>query len=699
MSIQNDYKYYAFISYSRKNSPAANYLQKSLERSRIPTKKIHESFLPDDGKHIKPVFLDKRDLEVSEKDFSENIQYAIENSRYLLVLCSPESVQSEWVRKEISYFLKTHNNAINAIVPIILSGRPGSGGEDECLPEELRHADITSRNLPNMMAEKDETEKQGWENGLVQAMSYMLRVDRESIKATIDAEKMRIQRNYTIISLTALLISSILTAWALFAERKAKNNADLAQRNEVKANLNAETAKKNEMRAVAGEKKAQENEAEAKRQAGIAQKNEARAIAGEKKALENEAEAKRQADVAKKSLEFLQNVFLSSDPTKSGNKDIKVIDAINAKISEIHRIKEWQLKASVAMTVGVIFNNLGKHKEALNLLKISVSLYEKHAPGTEELAASYNIIGLLYSSQGNYAAAFENHQKALTIWKKNLPENHPYIAASYNNIGLLYSNQGNYAAALDYQQKALAIRKKTLPENHPDIAKSYHNIGLLYSNQRNYTAALNYHQKALAIRKKTLPENHPDIAQNYNNIGVVYFDQKKCAAALDYYQKALAIYKKILPENHPDIARSYNNIGVVYDRHRNYTEALDYFRKALAIRKKTLPENHPDIAQSYSNIGMVYRGQRNYTEALDYLQKALAIRKKTLPENHPFIASSYNNIGITYFSTGKYKIAYDHIKKAYEMARLKRGEKHPSTKRYLKNLKIAEQKLKESKQK
>ena len=657
MSIQNDYKYYAFISYSRKNSPAANYLQKSLERSRIPTKKIHESFLPDDGKHIKPVFLDKRDLEVSEKDFSENIQYAIENSRYLLVLCSPESVQSEWVRKEISYFLKTHNNAINAIVPIILSGRPGSGGEDECLPEELRHADITSRNLPNMMAEKDETEKQGWENGLVQAMSYMLRVDRESIKATIDAEKMRIQRNYTIISLTALLISSILTAWALFAERKAKNNADLAQRNEVKANLNAETAKKNEMRAVAGEKKAQENEAEAKRQAGIAQKNEARAIAGEKKALENEAEAKRQADVAKKSLEFLQNVFLSSDPTKSGNKDIKVIDAINAKISEIHRIKEWQLKASVAMTVGVIFNNLGKHKEALNLLKISVSLYEKHAPGTEELAASYNIIGLLYSSQGNYAAAFENHQKALTIWKKNLPENHPYIAASYNNIGLLYSNQGNYAAALDYQQKALAIRKKTLPENHPDIAKSYHNIGLLYSNQRNYTAALNYHQKALAIRKKTLPENHPDIAQNYNNIGVVYFDQKKCAAALDYYQKALAIYKKILPENHPDIARSYNNIGVVYDRHRNYTEALDYFRKALAIRKKTLPENHP------------------------------------------FIASSYNNIGITYFSTGKYKIAYDHIKKAYEMARLKRGEKHPSTKRYLKNLKIAEQKLKESKQK
>jgi len=450
-----EYKYYAFISYSRKNSPAANYLQKSLERSKIPTKKVDESLLPQDGKHIKPVFLDKRDLEVSEKDFSENIQYAIENSRYLLVLCSPESALSEWVGREISYFLETHDNDIHAIVPIILSGRPGSGGEDECLPEELRRADIMSRNLPNMTAEKDETEKQGWENGLVQSMSYMLRVDRESIKATIDAEKMRIQRNYIIISLTALLISSVLTAWALFAERKAKNNADLAQRNEVKANLNAETAKKNEKRAIAGEKKAKEqaeradkNAKEAKRQAGIAQKNEARAIAGEKKALENEAEAKRQADIAKSSLEFLRNVFQSSDPTRSGNKDVKVIDAINAKIPEIYKIKAWQIKASVALTVGTILDNYGKYDEALKLLKMSVSLYEKHAPESAELATSYNNIGTVYSKQGNYTAALEYYQKALATYKKSLPENHSNIAASYHNIGSVYDSQGNYTAAL-----------------------------------------------------------------------------------------------------------------------------------------------------------------------------------------------------------------------------------------------------------
>ncbi|MBE6406481.1 MAG: tetratricopeptide repeat protein, partial [Lentisphaerae bacterium] len=469
MNTQKNYKFYAFVSYSRKNSPAANYLQKSLERSKIPTKKIHESLLPNDGKHIKPVFLDKRDLEVSEKDFSENIQYAIENSRYLLVLCSPESAQSEWVGREISYFLETHDNDLNAIVPIILSGRPGSCGEDECLPDALRRADIISRNLPNMTAEKDESEKQGWENGLVQAMSYMLRVDRESIKATIDAEKMRIQRNYTIISLTALLISSVLTVWALFAERKAKNNADLAQRNEVKANLNAETAKK--------------NEAEAKRQAGIAKKNEQRAVAGEKKALENEVKANEQTEVAKKTLEFLQNVFNSSDPAKSGNKDVKLIDVINAKIPEIHKIKEWQIKASVAMIVGDILCNSGKRKEALELMKISVSLYEKHAPGTKESALSYDNIGRVYYYLGDYTAALENCWKALTIYKRSFPDDFENISKCYNNIGAAYIELKNYPAALENIQKALSFEKKIVPSNHLSMAHCYNNLGTIYANQ------------------------------------------------------------------------------------------------------------------------------------------------------------------------------------------------------------------------
>ena len=132
-----DFQYYAFISYSRKNSKAASYLHKQLEHFRVPVKYVAEENRPN-GKFLRPVFRDRRDLEAGEGSFTAHIKTAIEKSRYLIVLCSPESAASHWVNEEIKYFLATHNNDYNAIVPVILNGEPGSGGGAECLPEILR---------------------------------------------------------------------------------------------------------------------------------------------------------------------------------------------------------------------------------------------------------------------------------------------------------------------------------------------------------------------------------------------------------------------------------------------------------------------------------------------------------------------------------------------------------------------------------
>ena len=84
------YKYYAFISYSRKNSKAAAYLHRSLEHFRIPVKYVAKENLPGNNKFMRPVFRDRRDLEAGEGCFTADLQQAIANSRYLIVLCSPE---------------------------------------------------------------------------------------------------------------------------------------------------------------------------------------------------------------------------------------------------------------------------------------------------------------------------------------------------------------------------------------------------------------------------------------------------------------------------------------------------------------------------------------------------------------------------------------------------------------------------------
>lgn len=252
---KTDFQYYAFISYSRKNSKAASYLHKQLEHFRVPLKYVAEENRPN-GKFLRPVFRDRRDLEAGEGSFTAHIKTAIEKSRYMIVLCSPESAASHWVNEEIKYFLATHNNDYNAIVPVILNGEPGSGGDMECLPEVLRLENITMRNLPSMIPDDGDDEKTGWENGVIQAMSYMLKVNREKVKATVDAEKVRQAKIYAVIGIAATIVFALLTAWAIHAERQATAN-------EKRAIAGEHEAKKQQKRAENGEKIAKENEAEA----------------------------------------------------------------------------------------------------------------------------------------------------------------------------------------------------------------------------------------------------------------------------------------------------------------------------------------------------------------------------------------------------------------------------------------------------
>ena len=64
------------------------------------------------------------------------------------------------------------------------------------------------------------------------------------------------------------------------------------------------------------------------------------------------------------------------------------------------------------------------------------------------------------------------YEKCLDIEKKSLPANHPSLATSYNNIGGVYGSMGEYSKALSFMDRALKIRQYSLPPSHPDIQAS-----------------------------------------------------------------------------------------------------------------------------------------------------------------------------------------------------------------------------------
>jgi hypothetical protein len=139
-----DKKYWAFISYSSKDRKWGQWLHKRLENYPIP-EEFRGVELFDGatlGKNLRPVFRDRDELSGSA-DLGPAIHRALQQSRFLVVLCSPNSAQSQWVNKEIVDFKELHGEA--NILALILEGEPNATANDalannlECFPPALQY--------------------------------------------------------------------------------------------------------------------------------------------------------------------------------------------------------------------------------------------------------------------------------------------------------------------------------------------------------------------------------------------------------------------------------------------------------------------------------------------------------------------------------------------------------------------------------
>lgn len=115
---RREYSYYAFISYSRADEKWARWIQRRLETYRFPTVLRRENQnLP---RKIFPICRDKTDLPGGV--LWEQLKHQLDESEYLIVICSPNSAASEWVGREISYFQELGRN--RNIIPFIVDGEP-----------------------------------------------------------------------------------------------------------------------------------------------------------------------------------------------------------------------------------------------------------------------------------------------------------------------------------------------------------------------------------------------------------------------------------------------------------------------------------------------------------------------------------------------------------------------------------------------
>ncbi len=202
-----DFKYYAFISYSTKDDPWGKRLQNKLENYRLPAVIRKKRGLS--RKPFKYVFY--APSEILPGGLDAELQYRLRVSRNLIVIGSPNSAKSYWVGKEIEYF--HHLGRDEKIHYFIIDGVPNSEDSDR----DCFHPILKELGIPEVLGAniQDHNHRWSWlnkEHAYLQLISKLLGVEFDELWKR---HKRRLIRHAIMWTVGALaVVAALVWVWA-----------------------------------------------------------------------------------------------------------------------------------------------------------------------------------------------------------------------------------------------------------------------------------------------------------------------------------------------------------------------------------------------------------------------------------------------------------------------------------------------------
>lgn len=213
--MNEEKKYFAFISYSHKDKKVAKKLQNFIQGYKIPAKLEDRPDLP---KRIGRVFRDEDELVGDE--LTPQIEEALKQSRYLIVVCSPNSAKSKYVNEEIEYFKSLGGET--KILPYIIAGKATTDEDPDCC-----YAPALRENQKKHQIVGGDAQENGAEAASVKLIAGMLRLEFNTLYDRFrKAEKRKRKIVITAITAFALLMAGV-TAWILFLYNDVKESKSI----------------------------------------------------------------------------------------------------------------------------------------------------------------------------------------------------------------------------------------------------------------------------------------------------------------------------------------------------------------------------------------------------------------------------------------------------------------------------------------
>ena len=716
MDINKDpgYRYDVFLSYRHKplDSRICKKLHTLLE-SYKPVRRFKSA-------RITRVFRDDEELPAAGI-LSDTIAKALASSRYLVVVCSPDTPESEWVDREVRTFIELGRS--NRIFALLISGTP-----DHSFPPSLKGVQgIENRTLRVTEAKENQiiTSLKRESLKIIAAVSgvswdqFRVANRRRSVKRII----------LTTASLVIMFCVSglyLLQQWLMASYYNIYANKEELLIHSVVQNvtngLHDRLKEVPEALPVVADI-LEENLIYLESMAaidtgstyteGYLGKGYLRTIAAWLD-LGDYSRAAKYADKAVEEFERLASVrsYLNGKSELltcysvagismqySGNLD-KAVSYYSKGVSLGRELDDQSPNTEIKKQIAQNLNSLGDCYTAMGCvddavfyyddsLKIYLGLMSYKDFSERELAGTYGHMASTLHNAGFYDQAsryyyeqishLQNLREAGTILDDTLLTD---MALCYANLGSILMYQGDNQQAVNMLEQASEILR---PVSISTPGKNYYHASILssmgeaYQNTGNHVLAGKYFSESLSLLEEYAEdtENLPAqcaLADNYRHLGLNAKFMAQTEEAINYYTNAISLYEWLANDRKElsqlwGLAVSLHDLGTVYMDNGSYDEAKPFLFKALgtfqAYDEATGTESSVNnIAICSNNIGLCFYNQTDYAGAIPHLLSAAEYyisRLEQADSSHRRIyADCCGYLGRCYAYQGEYERARDY---------------------------------------
>lgn len=232
-------------------------------------------------------------------------------------------------------------------------------------------------------------------------------------------------------------------------------------------------------------------------------------------------------------------------------------------------------KLLTLVAIAKVFEIVGDYYKSAQFLQQALGLNQDNRD-INSVALILNNLGNVNAAAGKIEEAFANYKRVLS-YRDDIDKR--FEAEALYNLGQLYTLQGDYPRALDNHKRALAITRSE--KDRYREARSLDDIGEVYELMDNDDKSLANHLVALDIRRQL--QDKTGLAESYNHIARFY--QRKNDSERAIANGLLALENGREAQAQEEIFKSYELLSQSYKEKADFRNALSYKELSLAIRE------------------------------------------------------------------------------------------------------------------